>query len=229
MHLRCSEIKFNKVLFGSDAAFTWKQPMTSADYVTLEMLLKNSVLQAVFKCHVQDARAVENLARHIAWTQVWEINEARRHDYNIPDMDKHCTDQILRRVVAECIRLALQNPECVTFERISTDSDIFSSAYQLLHSVFQQESASNAGVNLQNIVQQAVRMMQSQQFVDLVCEKMFSLVPRYQACEQVTRAMFAEWGRSKKAPAPIAGFVANIIDKISHLFLKKLVIQYIGQ
>ena len=224
-----NEITLNTFLFGSDEAFVWKHPMTPADYNALEKLLIDSVLQSAQRCHVQDGRSVENIARHVAWTQVWEINQARRHDYNLPEMDTLQTDPIIRRVVGECVRLTLTHPGCVTFDRFSVDADIFAAAYQALDSVFRQESASAAGVSLQNVVKHAVQVMQSQAFVDLVCNKMFSAAPRYQACEQVTRTMFAEWKSTRKAPVPIAGFVANLIDKISHFYLKKLVIQYIGQ
>lgn len=217
-------ISFNRYLFQDDQAFVWKVATTSADYDTLKMFLLKSVMHSLQQCHVQDARAVENISRHLAWTQLWEINQARTEDYNIPELDTDMTGKVLTSVVNDCVTAALYNKDCVLFARISDDKEILEAVYRMANAIFERNGDK---YDLKHIVQQSVALLQSPTFVNFTCQKMFRNVPEHKMCEELTRAMFEVWRLEKRAPTPIAGLVTSLVDKIARYFLKTIVLQYL--
>jgi len=199
--------------------------LTPADYGALKTLLESCVRGSLKICHMRDPRAVENLARHLLWTQIWELNETRK-DRNIEEFNKEIINHILRGVVDDCVKVALRSKECVLFKRIAEDQEIFGAAVQMTRALFVDSSA-DIDFSLKVLVERTVHVLQSADFVNFVCEKMFQVAPRYQSCENLTRAMFAEWRSTRKVPLPMEGFVSGLVEKLASSLLKQIVLQYV--
>lgn len=218
----------NRTLFGDKTSFVWKEELNNEDCVTLLMLLKESVARALEFCHVQDPRAVENVARHLAWTQIWDINQARANEYeSLPPLNKAITDKTITAVVESCVEPVLRdNNNGIIFNRIMYNDRVFDSLNSSLRASF--STTSDAAVlDLNSVLRQAVEHMQSDAFVNLVCEEMFRAGGvRYQVCDSLLRGLFEDWTTSGAAPAFMQDFVESIVDRSSHFFLRDRIKNY---
>ena len=130
-------LRFNPALLTIPNSCAWKPVLSNEDYLTLQMLLKESVMRSLPHCHIQDPRSVENISRHMAWTQIWDINQARLNDHDdLTALDKAQTSRIINGTVQHCVDLALRSETCVLFERIWENQQIFDALQDHLQNCF---------------------------------------------------------------------------------------------
>ena len=142
------------------------------------------------------------------------------------EMDKNRTDAILVDVVDDCVQVALENEGCVMYQRFAENEDVFAHVYTYMEPfVISQEGDGRA--DMKSLIKKIVEYMKSPAFTTYLMESMFRVAPRYQSCEKFTKTMFEKWRSQDKAPKPIASFVASVVERMSRLFLRRIVMSYI--
>ena len=223
-------LHFNTALLTIPNSCAWKPVLSNEDYTTLQMLLTESVMRSLPHCHIQDPRSVENIARHVAWTQIWDINQARLNDYkNLTALDKAHTPRIVSATVQHCVNLALRSETCILFNRIWDNQRLFRSLQDHLHRCFPSIKSGGQQIFIDAFIGEAVDFVKSTQFLDLVCKEMFSKegMPRFQCTEAVWRRLFEEWNEGGATTKAMKDFLVRIVDRTSHVFINTRVRQYL--
>lgn len=223
-------LHLNTALLTIPNSCAWKPVLSNEDYTTLQMLLTESVMRSLPHCHIQDPRSVENIARHVAWTQIWDINQARLNDYkNLTALDKAHTSRIVSATVQHCVNLALRSETCILFNRIWENQHLFDALQDHLHRCFPSIKSGGQQILIDAFIGEAVDFVKSTQFLDLVCKEMFSKegMPRFQCAEAVWRRLFEEWNNGGATTKAMKDFLVRIVDRTSHVFINTRVRQYL--
>ena len=224
--LSAPSIVYNTSLLNAKDSFVWKPVLSPEDYTTLSMVLTESVKRSMPHLHIQDPRAVENVARHLAWTQIWDLNQARANAYeNLTPLNSGLAAEVISNTVYYCVDAAVQSDTCILFERIMENEIIFQKLQSHLVETF---SSVNSGVQnlvIDQLIGKAVEFLKSKQFLDIVCKEMFQEqgMPRFQCTEMVIRKLFDEWNRVGTATEAMKRFAASIVDRTSHYFINQRV------
>ena len=224
-------LRFNPALLTIPNSCAWKPVLSNEDYMTLQMLLTESVVRSLPHCHIQDPRSVENIARHLTWTQIWDIDQARVNDHDdLTPLDKTQTSKIISGAVQHCVNLALRNDSCVLFDRIWENQQIFDELHHHLRTRFPSMESGGQQIVIDAFIAEAVKFVKSAQFLNLVCKEMFNKegMPRFQCTEAVLRRLFKEWIDEGTTTKAMKEFIVRIVDRTSHVFINQRVRQYLN-
>lgn len=213
---------FQTHILNSHKSLIFKDPLKEEDYNALIVWLTQTVLSCVKGCHIDDARAVEQIAKHTLNTQIWQINMARQEGPHIfSPLNRQRSDNMLRSVTQNVVALAMYNAECSTFRSISKSVRVICKAHLLVESSFQPD---NNGVHdLRKITDQIVSVLKSEEFVNYLCEVAYQAQLRFPVCEQLTRRMFDDWRRTNKAPDPLKEMTKHIVQKATSRYICNMV------
>lgn len=212
----------NTTALNDPQSLFYKVPFTEADYASLGNVLTQTVLDCVNKCHVHDARAVEHITKHVLDIHIWQINTARLEGLIAPGMlDKQHTDNILRVVTQNVVGLAVHDSECSTFVSLSNDVRVYGKAVTMIESSFLPDK--NGVYDLGKITKEIVSTLQSNAFVDRLCEVAFREQRKFPVCAQLTRRIFDDWRKKGKAPLPIRKMIKTIVQKVTSTYIYTMV------
>jgi hypothetical protein len=225
-----SPLTYNTSLLGASDSCAWKPVLSGEDYTTLKMLLIESVMRSMPHCHVQDPRSVENISRHLAWTQIWDINVARASKYeHVPPLNSTQTAKVISGTVQHCVDLAMRNDTCVLFDRIMENGRIFQALQKHLETKLPSVGAGGRPLMVDAFIAEAVAFVKSEEFLNMVCKEMFQEqgMPRFQCAEALTRRLFDEWNDKGTSTKAMKEFIVRIVDRTSHFFINQRVRQYL--
>ena len=226
-----STITYNTSLLKAKDSCAWKPTLSGEDYKTLQMLMVESVVRSMPHFHVQDPRAVENIARHLAWTQIWDLNQARANAYEtLTPMNSAQTANVISNTVYYCVNLAVRSDTCVLFERLMGNEVIFQKLQEHLRETVPSITSGGQKLVIDELIGKAVEFVKSSEFLDLVCTEMFQEqgMPRFQCTEAATRTLFDEWNRTGSATEAMKLFAVRIVDRTSHYFINQRVREFLN-
>ena len=213
---------FQTHILNNHKSLIFKDPLKEEDYNALTVWLTQTVLSCVKACHIDDARAVEQIAKHTLSTQIWQINMARQEGPHIfSGMNRQRSDDMLRSVTQNVVAMAMTNAECSTFRSISKSVRVICKAHLLVESSFQADS--NGVHDLRKITNHIVSVLKSEEFVNYLCEVAYQAQLRFPVCELLTRRMFDDWRRSNKAPEPLKEMTKHIVQKATSRYICNMV------
>ena len=226
-----STLTYNTSLLKAKDSCAWKPTLSGEDYKTLQMLMIESVRRSMPHFHVQDPRAVENIARHLAWTQIWDLNQARANAYEtLTPMNSAQTANVISNTVYYCVNLAVRSDTCVLFERLMGNEVIFQKLQDHLRETVPSITLGGQNLVIDELIGKAVEFVKSSEFLDLVCTEMFQEqgMPRFQCTEAATRKLFDEWSRTGLATEAMKMFAVRIVDRTSHYFINQRVREFLN-
>jgi len=229
--LAAPSIVYNTSLLQAKDSFAWKPVLSGEDYTTLRMLMIESVMRSMPHFHVQDPRAVENISRHLAWTQIWDLNQARANAYEtLTPMNSAQTANVISNTVFYCVNLAVRSDTCVLFERLMGNEVIFQKLQDHLRETVPSITSGGQNLVIDELIGKAVEFVKSSAFLDLVCSEMFQEqgMPRFQCTEAATRTLFDEWNRNGSATEAMKLFAVRIVDRTSHYFINQRVREFLN-